>query len=185
MAAQCAVCRVETDSGQGLNRVGGADVCDPCFLGMAPERVRSRGWGWQIRQWQVTNGDGEVIGYGTDATLDLPANTGLHFKCRRKKLWRKLLSLVSPGVASGDELFDAHVHVVSKNAATAKMVLADEGVQSIVLDMLGEGSWIELDRTTLRSHSIRDEYVSEARFSSEMCVLATHIERIRDAGLGA
>mgnify|MGYP001482485244 CR=1 FL=1 len=173
------------DPGQGLNRVGGADVCDPCFLGLAPERVRSRGWGLHIKQWQVTDHEGAVIGYGTDATLELPHNTGMHFRCRRKNVWRKLVSLVSPGVASGDELFDAHVHVVSKSVGMTQMVLADEGVQSIVMDMLGEGSWIELDRTSLRSYSIRDEYVSEARFSSEMCVLATHIERIRETGVGA
>jgi hypothetical protein len=175
----CAVCGDARQPGvQGFNRVGGVDVCDPCLLGLAPERVRARGWGFSVRQWQVTDSEGTVVGYGTEAHLRLEKNAGVVFKCRRKTLIWKLVHFVAPGITVGDSLFDANVYARSKNAGLTRTVLADEGVQSILMDMLGEGSWIQLDRDTMTSYSIRPEYVSEARFSSEMCVLATHIERI-------
>lgn len=184
VADSCAVCGAVREPGvQGFNRVGGADVCDPCFLGLAPERVRARGWGFSVRQWQVTDSEGTVVGYGTDARLRLAKSAGMVFKCRRKTWIWKLVGLVKPGITVGDSLFDDNVYARSKSAGLTRLVLTDEGVQSILMDMLGEGSWIELDRDTMTSYSIRDEYVSEARFSSEMCVLATHIERIR-AGHG-
>lgn len=52
------------------------------------------------------------------------------------------------------------------------------GVQSVLMDMLGEGSWFELSGGELTSFSCRSEHVDEARFSSEMCVLANHIQRL-------
>ncbi|MEM7153739.1 MAG: hypothetical protein AAF799_12905 [Myxococcota bacterium] len=91
---------------------------------------------------------------------------------------RKLLQLFAPSVAVGDPLFDNHVYTRSKNAGLTRRILADEGVQSIIMDLLGEGSWIEFEANTLTTYSVRDEYVSEAKFTSEMCVLASHLERL-------
>ncbi|MEX1369264.1 MAG: hypothetical protein AB1Z98_39415 [Nannocystaceae bacterium] len=180
MADTCEVCGDAGAPGaSGFNRVGGVDVCDPCYLGLAPQRVRARGWGFVIRQWEVTDGEGTVVAYCTKARLDLSKGFGVHFKCRRKTLGWKLVQLVAPSVKVGDSLFDHHVYVRSKNPGLTRTILADDGVQSIVMDMLGEGSWIEFDRDTMSSYSRREEYVSEARFTSEMCVLASHIERLR------
>lgn len=176
---QCAVCH-EAQGAEvvGLNRVGGLDVCDPCLLGLAPQRVRARGWSLAIRQWERRDSEGNVVGYGTEANLRLPRTMGVHFKCRRKTIGWKLVQLIKPSIKAGDPLFDNHVYVRSKNAGLTRTILADEGVQSILMDMLGEGSWIEFNAASLVTHSMRDEYISEARFSSEMCVLASHLERL-------
>ena len=166
----------------GLNRVGGLDICDPCLLGLAPQRVRARGWDLSIKQWERTDNEGQVVAYMTRASLTLPTSTGVHLKCRRKTWQWKLVGLVAPSIASGDPLFDAHVYARSRNAGFTRTILADDGIQSILMDMLGEGSWIELDASALAVYSSRPEYVSEARFTSEMCVLASHLERV--AGIG-
>lgn len=179
MSHGCAVCReVPAADSVGLNRVGGLDVCDPCFLGLAPQRARARGWSLNIDQWQRTDGEGNVVAYITRGHLTLAKGVGIHFKSRRKTLMRKLLQLFAPSVAVGDPLFDNHVYTRSKNAGLTRRILADEGVQSIIMDLLGEGSWIEFEANTLTTYSVRDEYVSEAKFTSEMCVLASHLERL-------
>ncbi len=118
------------------------------------------------------------MSYVTKASLALATGVGIHFKCRRKTIRWKIFQLVAPSVSAGDSLFDHHVYTRSKNPGVTQTVLADEGVQSILMDMLGEGSWIEFSGNILVTHSERDEYVSEARFSSEMCVLASHLERL-------
>jgi len=162
----------------GFNRVGGLDVCDPCFLGLAPQRVRARGWHLAVDQWEQRDEEDDVVAYVTQAQLVLPKGLGLHFKCWRKTVLRKLLGLVAPSISVGDPLFDNHVYARSKNIGFTRTVLGDDGVQSILMDMLGEGSWIEFKGNTLVTYSRRDEYVSEARFSSEMSVLASHLERL-------
>ncbi len=186
MTSQCAVCGAdERSTAGGCNRVGGVDVCDACYHGLAPARVRARGWTFDIRQWEIKDSDGSVFSYGTDARLRLPSALGVEFKCRRKTLPWKLVHLVAPSLTVGESLFDANVYVRSKNPGVTRIILADDGVQSIMMDMLGEGSWIAVRGDTIASHSVRNEYVSDARFSSEMCVLACHIERLRGAaGLG-
>jgi hypothetical protein len=47
---------------------------------------------------------------------------------------------VKPGIKIGDSLFDGHVCVAGKAPGTTRPVIADEGEQSILMDMLGEGS---------------------------------------------
>ena len=173
------MCRENPEPGAvGLNRVGGLDVCDPCFLGLAPHRARDRGWNISIDQWERTDQEGNVVAYITRAHLTLGKGIGVHFKSWRKTLLRKLLQMFKPSVSVGDSLFDHHVYTRSKNPGLTRRILGDEGVQSIIMDMLGEGSWIEFEATTLTTYSVRNEYVSEAKFTSEMCVLACHLERL-------
>jgi hypothetical protein len=174
----CAVCQ-QAAGGAGLNRVGGADVCDRCYLGDAPRHISKRGWSLELRQYdQVINDNGDRL-YFTEGTLRLPMSTSVHFKCRRKTFSWWLVGLVMPGPKSGDPLFDRRVFVRSKTPKAAKALLCDDGVQSIVLDMLGEGSWMAVEHGTIDVYSCRPEYVPEAKFSSEMCVLASHFIRLQ------
>ena len=173
----CLVCGAE--SSRGLNRVGGGDVCDPCLHGAAPERIAERGWGFAIKQWQFRPTRESEPVYVTDATLTLAAATPFVFRCRRRTVPWRVVGWFARGLRSGDELFDDHVYVRSRVPLPTLELLRDDGVQSIMLDMLGEGSWIAATGAALRVHSRRSEYIPEARFSSEMCVLASHIERVR------
>jgi hypothetical protein len=175
----CAVCGQASSA--GLNRVGGADVCDRCYLGDAPARIRQRGWTFQIRQYdRVKNKEGDRE-YYTEASLTMPMTARVQFTSRRRTLIWFLIGLVKPGVKSGDKLFDRHVHVSSATQKATKAVLRDEGVQSILLDMLGEGSSVQVLNGTINVYSCRDEYVPEPKFSSEMCVLASHVARLVSA----
>ena len=161
-----------------MNRIGGADVCENCVRGLAPYVIREqRGWDFKIKQWSRMKDDGESV-YYTDAELRFAEATAVQFKAWRKSLLRSLVCLVRPGVVGGDKLFDNHVYVHSATHGTTKRVIEDDGVQSILLDMLGAGSWVEVTGGQLRSYSVRDHYVEEARFSSEMCVLADHVLRL-------
>jgi hypothetical protein len=174
----CAVCQ-QAASGAGLNRVGGADVCNRCYLGDAPRHISKRGWSLSIRQYdRVINKEGDRL-YFTEATLKLPMSGSVHFKCRRKTIGWRLVGLFLRGPKSGDDIFDRHVFVRSKTPKAAQALLSDDGVQSIVLDMLGEGSWLTVAHAMIDVYSCRPEYVPEAKFSSEMCVLASHFIRLQ------
>lgn len=123
--ASCVICEQSSES--GMNRVGGADVCEPCMRGLAPSVIRSsRGWDFDIRQWSRITRDGETLYYAC-AQLRFGGSPALHFKCRRKNLLWSLLSLVNFGMASGDELFDGHAHVSSKSPADVRAILSDDG----------------------------------------------------------
>jgi hypothetical protein len=179
VATICAVCQQASKPGAGLNRVGGADVCDRCYLGDSPRRVRERGWSLQIRQYDVLKNKEGDRDYYTEATLRFPMPGQVQFKCRRRTLAWRLIGLIKPRVKCGDDIFQRHVHVTSSTPKVARAWLLEDGVQSILLDMLGEGSHVEVHHGTIEVYSCRPEYVPEAKFSSEMCVLASHFSRIQ------
>lgn len=83
-----------------------------------------------------------------------------------------------PRVTVGDELFDDHVYARTSTKRAAQALLSDDGVQSILLDMLGEGSWVAIRDASIHVFSRRAEYVPEARISSELAVLAAHVTRL-------
>jgi hypothetical protein len=174
----CAVCGHTDDSGASSNRVGGADVCNRCYLGDAPQQIRARGWTFEIRQKDMGTGRESAPRHRTEAKLDLLTAPVVHLRCERRTFVWWLLGLITPGVKSGDPIFDRHVRVESETPEAARAFLRDEGVQSILLDMLGEGSWVTVTYGAIRIYSARHEYVEEARFSSEMCVLASHLSRL-------
>lgn len=178
MVEPCAVCLRIPPAGAGLNRVGGANVCDPCYLGAAQARVRERGWVLEIEQWEVVvNKEGDRL-YYTRAAITLPLRLHVDLKCRRRVGVLGLLMGLLPRVKVGDELFDDHVYARSSTTRAARALLADEGVQSIVLDMLGEGSCLAISNASIHVFSRRPEYLPEVRFSSELAVLAAHVARL-------
>jgi hypothetical protein len=178
MVEPCAVCLRVPPAAAGLHRVGGANVCDPCYLGAAQARVRERGWSFELEQWEVVvNKNGDRL-YYTRATVRLPLQLRVDMKCRRRVGLLGVLMGLLPRVKVGDELFDDHVYVRSSTMPAARALLSDEGVQSILLDMLGEGSWVAIWDASIRVFSRRAEYVPEARFSSELAVLAAHVVRL-------
>ena len=138
MRGRCALCSEEAEH---FNRVSGLEVCDICFHGDLASRMEQlRGWvvliETSMRKIRVQNQT--YTDYQTTCEVTLNIESALEFRCARLGFFSKCFGRFLGRVTVGDPLFDGSVYLRTKSPAQLRSLLKNEGLQSSIMDLLGE-----------------------------------------------
>ncbi|TNE90971.1 MAG: hypothetical protein EP330_06805 [Deltaproteobacteria bacterium] len=169
----CALCGEPADQ-----RFSGLDLCAVCLTSDPSAALAGRG---------VPAEFARTLG-AFNAGLGIPgAPADFRLQCVPEMLHHKAMKLFSSEVQVGDPSFDQLVYVRTSDAATARSVLASEGVQSALIGLLRDtrandlrGSHVTLEGPTLTVQVVprqvmltdEDEY---RRYELETAALALHL----------
>ena len=157
---------------QRTTNVSGFAICTLCHQGNLPHRIHLRqGWGYQFKDWFV-EGTYEDYHY-LEVYLFFPFPLPFPFLARRKSLWRKIFS----GIQVGDPLFDKLVHIQSKAPEKAKLWLQDERAQSLLMDFVGNFSYVKGSDNALYCKHRSGTYTNPQEMFLMMALLGYTIEQ--------
>ncbi len=177
MVMVCAVCEAR---GAAMNRLGGLDVCDSCLGGGASASASRRGWSLGAETRLVTTQDRSLHVTTVVGRLDEAPPIRATFRLR-EGIWRALSWF--HGVKAAEPLFDRTVFVTSPTAAATARLLADEGAQSALMDLVGEGARVDVDGASVDVVIRRPDPPDVARLTAEVAVLMAHLRAFAEAQL--
>lgn len=168
----CELCGASIAAG---NRMSGLGLCDPCFHGEFGERLAHRRWRFSVER-TTTIIDGATF-YWLSASIVLPNSLNVSAEFHRKRFWSGLSGLFRKRLSVGDPLFDQTVQIVTRNQKATLQLLSDEGVQSAVLDLVGDDATVNLASGRISIGVTAPEEPS-GQLLAELAVLAAHVERV-------
>lgn len=159
-------------------RSGGLDICFKCMNGGAAQAVQDRGWQLSYSESKhSTNGDSH---YRVKAEGKLDTEIPFEVAVRPKTGILKVLGLFW-GIKMPDPLFNQMVYATSSSGAAGANFLGDDGVQSAVMDLLGEQIDITIQSDGIHVHGQRKhDPFDQSRIELEMAVLLAHTRRYLD-----
>jgi len=174
----CELCE-DPLNGKGHDLIGGLALCMRCFQGDLQRVAQARGWSLWSKHLEYSPRDDEDMCYETQVRIVLGGEPVLRVLCQRRRWWMALKGLVSGRARSRDPLFEAHVRVWTAAAAEAEAFLGREGVESSLLDVLGNllTSRVEIRGASLSVRYTADDPHTEGEIVARACVLAHHVER--------
>jgi len=182
MLTACELCE-DPLNGRGHDLIGGLALCMRCFQGDLQRVAQARGWTlWsQHVEYNSPRDDHDMV-YVTRVRIVLAEERVVRVVCQRRRWWMVLMGLFRGRARSRDPLFEAHVRVWTPAPAPAEAFLARDGVESSLLDVLGNllTSRVEIRGASLSVVYRADEPHSEGEIVARACVLAHHVERFAD-----
>ena len=142
-----------------FNRMAVLDICDRCRLEGVFEHLRMRGFGAESRLWVSVLDEDLLFPQGSDggqqSVLDihikLPVDPGIQLGCIKQEWGHHIRKLFRREVEVGDPIFDDYVYVYEGSGAAVTDLLSHEGIQSAVLLVSVQGSFVlEGPRLTTR-----------------------------------
>jgi len=164
----CILC----DSDDAVDRLCGFDLCAPCHMGASFEANLAR-WSLELQSktWHEThtyNGQTETISY-LEARIAFPSpvDARAHFGTGPTSnhhsdlgsdagLWQRLSDWFNPkDLEVGDPLFDDAVFISEPEGDELRRLLADEGVQTAIMELVSRGGvrlgdgWVRIRRESI------------------------------------
>ena len=178
MPTACELCE-EPFSGRGHDLIGGLALCMRCFQGDLQRVADARGWSLWSRhdEFIPREGNNDLV-YVTRVRNVIKAEPVLRVLCQRRRWWMGLVGLLRGRARSRDELFEGHVRVWTPARAPAEEFLGRAGVESSLLDVLGNlpRSRVEIRGGSLSIIYAADDPHTEGEIVARACVLAHHVE---------
>lgn len=178
MPTACELC-ADPLNDRGHDLIGGLAVCMRCFQGDLQRVTQARGWSlWSRHDEFIPGESNEDMWYVTRVRIVIGAEPVLRVLCQRRRWWMALIGMVRGRARSGDPLFEGHVRVWTPDRAQAEAFLARTGVESSLLDILGNlpRSRVEIRGASLSVIYAADDPHTEGEIVARAGVLAHHIE---------
>ncbi len=171
----CELCRGSL-SGQGGHRCGGLDLCDSCWHGDSTAIVKSRGFEIRERTWQTNIRTGQRTHryYNLQVIGALPRIIGIEAVFQRETLEHKLIKLFAREIQVGDPLFDDHIYIRTKDREELSGLLASEGFQSVVMELVTGMDRLKITGNEARATVSSPEEIVEAHPARRSMAVALH-----------
>jgi len=178
MSPTCAIC---TRPAPDPLRSGGLDICFKCMHGGAVQAADDRGWSIDYGQSAIPTTNGMV--YTVRAEGRLASSVPFEVVVRPKLGILKLIGMFW-GIKMPDPLFNRMAFATSSSPRAGASFLGDDGVQSAVMDLLGEQVTITVGQAGVEIHGQAEQVpFDQSRIELEIAVLMAHIQRFKD-GIG-
>ena len=82
------------------------------------------------------------------------------------------------GISAGDSLFDRIVHVSSPTKKAMRELIADEGVQSVVMELVCHGGVVDVRPSHVEMKVTFQDEDPPQQIIAEAAVLAAHVHRL-------
>lgn len=170
----CALCLRESVSPP--NRVGGLDLCNFCAFGGALAAAKARGYQLEVDCFAIGPSRAMTFFARGDARLEMPA---LKASFRRRGFGSLLRRIFTRRVRLSDPLFHRIGHIESPERVQVLEFMDDEGVQGIVMELLGEDVNISIARNgRVKVRGVRTSGAFDrTRLELGMAVLMVHLDR--------
>lgn len=146
----CGLCGEIAETGHA-HRSCGLDLCDGCFLGAVEKRVGHRGFEIARRSWTTRSksDDSNEVFFHVEITGEIQTPLRVHMRFSKEGVGERLRKWLgrSEEIQVGDDLFDDHVLISSETPELARVVLASEGQQSVVMEAMADLQGIDFDPT--------------------------------------
>jgi hypothetical protein len=181
MPTACELC-ADPLNGRGHDLIGGLALCMRCFQGDLQRVAQARGWTLWSQHLEYKPRESDDICYVTRVRIVLAEERVVRVVCQRRRWWMGLVGLLRGRARSRDPLFEAHVRVWTPAPAPAEAFLGQAGVESSLLDVLGNllTSRVEIRGASLSVVYSGDDPHTEGEIVARACVLAHHVERFVD-----
>ena len=173
----CALCRSTKDPRP--NRIGGIDLCRRCYDGGAVAAAHARGFRLRIECSIVGHGDNQFFVAKGNAAVAKPL---FNASFRRKGL-ASLAGLFGLTVRVQDPLFHKLGVIITRDKPRTRRFIDNDGVQSAVMDLLGEDVSVKIRRNghVQVSGARKSDPFDQTSIEREVAVLLVHLDGYAEA----
>ena len=178
--SQCDMCDDPVER-KHTQRVAALDVCNACFRGDLIARMEQRHrWSVQVTEWTrtVRAGNNNTTYYHTRFEVSAPEAILASVSFRRLGWWDRVVRIFKKPYTVGDPLFDDRVVLKLGADLPSRAVAGHDGVQSAILDLLGDMQLVTIERGQLSCERVLQEVRSPDGLFLEVAALTRHLERI-------
>ena len=162
-----------------MNRLGGLDLCDPCFHGGAARGAGARGWTLHGRS-EVRLGMEQDV-YHSIIEGSLCREIPLQARCVPKDLIARLMGPLL-GLQTGDPLFDGVVHVRTTAGTVLRRLLEDDATRGAIMGLVGDGFDVVINSGRLSArYTSTKAPANDAHQEAALAVLMVHLDRFAAA----
>jgi hypothetical protein len=164
-----------------MDRQSGFDVCGSCRVGNHDAGLERWGLSLDVERSKRTSGSGEQSKtiYVLEATVRFPTPLSARAHFRQETGFDRLWQMVARSEPQGgDPLFDRAVFIEQAYGSDLPTVLADEGVQGAILELVATGGvrlgqgWVRVRRTEADGPPPLEDV------ATDLILLAVHLETL-------
>ncbi len=162
-------------------RVVALDVCNTCSRGDLIARMEQRHrWTIQVTAWTrtVRTNNQNTTYYHTRFEVSAPEAITAHVSFSRLGWWDRVVHIFKKPYTVGDPLFDERVVLKLGADLPSRAVAGHDGVQSAILELLGDVPLVTLTSGQLSCERVLQEDRAPDGLFLEVAALTRHLERI-------